>query len=346
MSRSTLPLGIICLVVSCVIARNPLAAQTKSKEHEIGTRLVQQLPQNAKTKAEKAEAEKAASAVQLTQAAAPTPAEIHTSLRKPVEVKFEDTPLKEATAFIARSTGTNIVIDEQALTEEGVSVDEPIHRVGKPIAGARLLDRILEPLRLTWIVHDDMVQITTSIAVEDVFVTRTYPVGDILEFVKKHRPEKPAAKDPLTMQTLQFGGFGELYYLSAITVSNTRQTPVFWLMNTLQNFTTGPWQNVDDTGGRMSYANNTLVIRQTYQVQTEIDQLLKALRQFTKDEWKTNVVEIHPPYLCDGGGSSRQKCPWESDQREMPGNAAQQVFGRTDCKARRAVKHRRASLER
>ena len=297
MSRCALQLGIFCLLVLGLAARNPLAARTP--EEKEGERLVQQSPNDAKTKAKKAGDKKTPSAVQLSQSPALTAAEIHRSLRKPVEVEFKDTPLSDAAAFIAQSTDTNIVLDEQALTEEGVSVDEPINLLGKPIAGARLLDRILPPLGLTWIVHDDVVQVTTMVAAEEILVTRTYPVGDILRYAKKHRSKDTSAENSLSLQTVQFGGIGGGCGGCCFeAVLSPPSLPESWLINTLEVFTSGPWVNIDGTGGSISYANNNLVVRQTYKVQTEIDQTLKTLRQFTKGESKTKAVEIHPPYYA------------------------------------------------
>ncbi len=293
MSRSPRLLGFLCVLALGLAGRNPLAAQTDGKDKP----KEQPTPQ-AKAKDKNAEGKKAASPVQFSRRAAATPAEIDAWLREPVEVMFEDTPLQDAVGFIAQKTGTNIMIDEQALAEEGVAIDEPINRAGQPVAGARLLDRILPPLGLTWIVDDDLVKVTTLIAAEDILVTRTYPVGDLLEYAKKHRTEA-AGEGPFSeLQPVQFGvggcgGFGASGYLPPISPD----APT-WLISTLQNYTSGPWIPVDGTGGSISYVNNNLVIRQTHKVQTEIDQLLKALVQFTKREFPAKSVEIHPPYYA------------------------------------------------
>ncbi len=44
---------------------------------------------------------------------------IYEALTKPVEIEFIDTPLKDAMDFIAEAHKITIIIDEQALTEEG-----------------------------------------------------------------------------------------------------------------------------------------------------------------------------------------------------------------------------------
>ena len=103
-------------------------------------------------------------------------------------------------------------------------------------------------------------------------------------------------------------------------------------MNVLQNFTSGPWQDVDGTGGSMSYANKNLVIRQTYQVQTEIDQILKDLRQFTKDEWKSKTVEIHPPYYATDEDQAVKKALTKVVTVKCDEMPLQEVFGRSVCK--------------
>ena len=190
MPRLALPLRFICLVFSCLTVWTPLAAQTASEAGKDGTRLVQQSPKDAKAKAKKAGEKKAPSAVQLSQAAAPTVAEIHKALDDSIDTLFLDTPLKDCLTFFGDATGINFVLDKQALAEGGVAIDEPMTYKSKPVAVARSLDRILPPLGLTWIVHDDVVQVTTIIAAEEVLVTRTYPVGEFWNMSRSIAPKR------------------------------------------------------------------------------------------------------------------------------------------------------------
>ncbi len=97
-----------------------------------------------------------------------------------VEIEFIDTPLKDAMDFIADAHGITIIVDEQALTEEGVSIDEPINRILSGVTLRSALKIILEPLLLTYVIEDEVMKITTIIAAEDKLSTRVYPVGDLV----------------------------------------------------------------------------------------------------------------------------------------------------------------------
>ena len=97
-----------------------------------------------------------------------------------MEIEFIDTPLKEAMEFIGDANGITIIIDEQALPEEGVSIDEPINRIFSGVTLRSAIKIILEPLGLTYVIEDEVMKITTIIAAEDKLSTRVYPVGDLV----------------------------------------------------------------------------------------------------------------------------------------------------------------------
>jgi hypothetical protein len=97
-----------------------------------------------------------------------------------VTIEFIDTPLKDAMEFIADAHEITILIDEVALTEEGVNLDEPINRTLSGITLRSALKIILEPLGLTYVIEDEVMKITTIIAADDLLSTRVYPVGDLV----------------------------------------------------------------------------------------------------------------------------------------------------------------------
>lgn len=228
--------------------------------------------------------------VTLSPKEAPTEETIRKALETPVEVKFEDVPFHQFVASLAKATGTNIWIDEQALTEEGVAIDEPVTRHGKPLAVGRLLDRVLEPLGLTWIIQDDVVQITTIIAAEEKFITRVYPIGDLLKYAKEQEVTQGNLAATNRLHPVQFGegeeGFGNF----------SPTGPTDWLVSSLQYLTSGPWVDLDGTGGTISSDNKTLVIRQTHKVQHQCKRIIDAIREFTRGELNSNPTAIRPSH--------------------------------------------------
>lgn len=104
---------------------------------------------------------------------------IQAALRDPqgVEIEFIDTPLKDAMEFVADAHNITILIDEVALTEEGIAIDEPINRTLSGIKLDSALKIILRPLGLIHIVEDEVLKITTAEAADAKGVTRVYNTG-------------------------------------------------------------------------------------------------------------------------------------------------------------------------
>lgn len=96
---------------------------------------------------------------------------------KGVEIEFIDTPLKDAMEFIADAHDITILIDEQALTEEGVAIDEPLNRTLSGVKLESALKIILEPLGLTHIIEDEVLKITTEADANERRFTRVYHTG-------------------------------------------------------------------------------------------------------------------------------------------------------------------------
>ena len=111
-----------------------------------------------------------------------SPAEerIQAALSETTEVEFVDTSLKDAMEFVADLHDITIILNETALSEEGIASDEPITQVLSGISLRSTLKIILEPLGLTYIIEDEVMKITTEIDAEEQLSTRVYPVGDLV----------------------------------------------------------------------------------------------------------------------------------------------------------------------
>lgn len=94
-----------------------------------------------------------------------------------VEIEFIDTPLKDGMDFIADAHDITILIDEAALQEEGVAIDEPINRTLSQITLESALNIILEPMGLTYVIEDEVLKITTLIDADEKHTTRVYNTG-------------------------------------------------------------------------------------------------------------------------------------------------------------------------
>lgn len=108
--------------------------------------------------------------------------DIHNALRSPTDLEFIETPLKDAIDFLAEKHEIPIVLNAKKLEEAGVNVDTPITKRLKGITLRSALRLMLGELELTYMVKDEVMQITTP---EDAqspenMVTKVYNVGDLV----------------------------------------------------------------------------------------------------------------------------------------------------------------------
>ncbi len=210
--------------------------------------------------------------------------------------------------------GIEIQLDEQALAGAGVVPDVPVTRSMKRVKLSSALQRILQQLDLTYIVDDDVLLITTKEKASETLVTRTYPVGDLVDSrtyapapvaeppkpqpqegasAPPEVPRQPSATKPITV-LYQVGGFGfgvvpgapapqRLAQKGPATTAR-KHSPLHAMYAPLVEAITSTvspdtW---DDTGGEGAIAivpeSKSLVIVQTHAVHEKVLQLLRALR--------------------------------------------------------------------
>jgi hypothetical protein len=159
-------------------------------------------------------------------------------LRQPLTWDIVDLPLNELAAEFSSRAGLPVLIDEQALKDVGIPLEEPITESTDDAPAYLLLERVLRRLGLTWDVDDGIVRITTTEIAEERMETSVYSVGDLLQA-------------GCTMQSL---------------------------IDTLQSETDAHWEDIDGIGGTVSEAGPTLAVGQTQRVHREIAGILEALR--------------------------------------------------------------------
>ncbi len=307
MFRRLLPVVIFSAVVLGIVSMNLISADgpAQAAKSSPGAK--------AKPKKAKQETRKIPRAVELSQAKAPSQADLRKALETLVPVDFEKVPLNELVQRLAKATGTNMWLDAGALLDEGVALDTPITLKEKPIAAARVLDRILEPWDLTWIIQDHIIQITTLVVAEEILVTVTYPVGDLLEYAKTH-PAEERVSVVGSMYGVNMTG-KPLWNLFPSPAANR-------LFLFLYLTTDGSWQMTDGTGGTIMFLNNNMLVRQTHRNQLQTAKILSTVRQFTQGQLKLSPVAIRPPQYAVEEDACGETSTHQSHQPEMRGSAA------------------------
>lgn len=110
----------------------------------------------------------------------PIEEKIYSALDDITDVEFQDSPLTEVVDFLKDLHNIQIVIDEAALTDEGISTDSQVNLTLSGISLRSALKLMLEPHLLTYIVEDEVMKITTQIKAEELLQIRVYPVGDLV----------------------------------------------------------------------------------------------------------------------------------------------------------------------
>jgi hypothetical protein len=107
---------------------------------------------------------------------------IYEQLNKPTNMEFVETPLKDAIDFLANQHEIPIVLNAKKLEEAGVNIDTPVTKNLKGITLRSALRLMLSELELTYMVKDEVLQITTPEDAEspDNMVTKVYNVGDLV----------------------------------------------------------------------------------------------------------------------------------------------------------------------
>ncbi len=112
-----------------------------------------------------------------------SPAEerIQAALEEPTTIEFTDTPLVDAMEFLSEQHSIRIILDEEALREDGISPDEPFNRVLAGISLRSLLNILLDEYGLTYMIKNEVMYITTIVEERARKETRVYQLKYLVE---------------------------------------------------------------------------------------------------------------------------------------------------------------------
>lgn len=185
------------------------------------------------------------------------------ALEEPTEVDFTDQPLQDVIDFLKERHRIEIQLDKRALEDAGQGSDTPITRKLKGITLDSALDLILGELDCTFMIHDEVLLITTQVVAENMLTVKVYPVSDLA---------KSAGNAPR-------GG-------------RERSNEFQLLADVIRtNIASDSWQCAHQRGpGTISeYPHSgALVVAQTWQIHREIERLLTDLREARNAETTRN----------------------------------------------------------
>lgn len=106
--------------------------------------------------------------------------EIYDALDQTTQFDFNETPLSEVVEYFAQIHEIPIIIDTRALDDVGLGSDTPVTRTLSGTSLRSALRILLKELELTYIIRDEVLQITTPEEAENELITKVYPVGDLV----------------------------------------------------------------------------------------------------------------------------------------------------------------------
>lgn len=132
--------------------------------------------------------------------------EIEGRLNQPVNLSFNNQPLKDVLEDIRAMYQINIVPDVAALEAEGISLERPITLKLEQISLKSALNLMLRNVHLTWVVKDEVLQITTESQARGKLATVTYQVTDLVLPVENHGRDSGTSFNPLLTRGTGGGG--------------------------------------------------------------------------------------------------------------------------------------------
>ena len=178
--------------------------------------------------------------------------QIEMALSRIGSIDCVDKPLKEFADELSRRTGVSIVLAKSTLADAAITDDTPVTAQISGVSYRSLLRLVLDDLKLTWTLRNEVVLITTPEDAESMLETRLYPVLDLVA-VAGTTPDK-AMREVHDYDTL-------------IDTLTTTIEPDSW----------------DEVGGPATIAEypgaGALVISQTTEVHEQVEKVLAALRR-------------------------------------------------------------------
>jgi hypothetical protein len=115
---------------------------------------------------------------------------IEGELSKTTSVDFVESPLKDVVTFLGEHHHIPIVLSAKKLEEASISPDTPVTKTLRGIQLRSALNLILKDLELTYVIRDEVLQITTPEDAESQLVIRVYDCRDLLAMPEPHAPAR------------------------------------------------------------------------------------------------------------------------------------------------------------
>lgn len=277
------------------LARAVAVRQTQ-EVHEETARLLEELERQVNVPAEAPPPAPAADPIRDAEQA------IRRKLLANCDAIFRDQPVEQILTRLAETHQLPLWPDRQALADEGVSYDQKVTVDLHDVRLESVLNHVLRPLNLTWMVEDEVLKVLTVTKASDRLVTRAYPVRDLVAQPPRELVWPPAdepapvfgvgmgigglrgSSGPATILRQGFGGAVVGGAIGGPCIESPRKrissegldfTELIEVLTSTVE--ADSWDEVGGAGSAREF-RNVLVVRQTRALHEEIEALLRNLR--------------------------------------------------------------------
>ncbi len=107
--------------------------------------------------------------------------EIERRLQTPVRLRYQNTPLSQVVDELSQLAGINIHLDPRGLSQEGVETDTPVTiNFPNEISLKSALQLILTQFHLSYVIKDEVLQITSEQISKGDLIKKVYNVADLV----------------------------------------------------------------------------------------------------------------------------------------------------------------------
>jgi general secretion pathway protein D len=149
--------------------------------------------------------------------------EIQQALKTKVDVRFTNRPLAEVLDTLGNLSGVNIHLDQQGLHAEGVTSDTPVTlNLTQPISLRSALNLILQELRLSYVIQNEVLNVTSEQTRDSNVYPQVYNVADLVipipNFIPSYNVGLPGAI-AAAHRALGYGASAPTYGSGPLTVA-------------------------------------------------------------------------------------------------------------------------------
>ncbi len=201
----------------------------------------------------------------------PTEVRILRTLERPIEADFNNTELGEAITHVTEPFGIPVRIEEWALTGANVPLETPVTLTARDTSIAAVLNHLLRPLDLDYVIEDEMLVITSKRDADQRMETRVYDVMAL-----EDQPEELAR---VIIRCIRPDSWGDHSWLEAYGPSPYAASPARSPRTTTSKPDAG-----DQDHASVETLPGRLIIRQSQRGHREIQDLLGQLQQVSQQQ--------------------------------------------------------------